>query len=104
MTAARLAPPPEGTGRLFPHGVPLDEAHRGNLIARLLEEGDAADLRWLVEQIGEGKVADWLRRDGGRALSHRSRVFWELVLDAEAGGGHRRAGDLWPPAGPPSSG
>jgi hypothetical protein len=104
VSAPDLAPPPQGTGRLFPHGVPLGEAHRGHLIARLLEEGDAADLRWLVEQIGEGGVTGWLRRRGGRALSHRSRVFWELVLDAEAGGGRPAAGDVWPHAAPPDGG
>lgn len=95
-----LAPPPEGTARLFPDGVPLDDEHRGYLVAKLLEEGDGADLRWLHEQIGEGEMAVWLRREGGRALSHRSRAFWELVLGVEAGGSHPRAGELWPAAVP----
>ena len=97
-----LAPPPEGTARLFPHGVPLGEAHRGHLVGKLLEEGDGADLRWLSEQIGEGEMRAWLRREGGRVLSHRSRVFWERVLGAEAGGGTPAAGDLWPGAAPPA--
>jgi hypothetical protein len=95
-----LAPPPEGTARLFPEGVPLDEEHRGHLIARLLEDGDGTDLRWLSEQIGEGEMAAWLRREGGRVLSHRSRVYWELVLGVEAGGSRPRAGELWPAAAP----
>jgi hypothetical protein len=95
-----LAPPPEGTARLFPEGVPLDDGHRGFLIGRLLEEGDGADLRWLSEQIGEGEMAAWLRREGGRVLSHRSRVYWEQVLGVAAGGSLPRAGELWPTAEP----
>lgn len=96
-----LAPPPEGTARVFPEGVPLDEEHRGYLIGRLLEEGDGADLLWLSGQIGEGEMAAWLRREGGRVLSHRSRVFWELVLGVDAGDVRPRADELWPNAGPP---
>lgn len=50
------------------------------LIARLLEDGDGADLAWLTEAIAEDDLAAWLERHGGRQLSRRSRAFWEIVL------------------------
>lgn len=88
---------PEGTRRLFPH---YDEAGLEGggslLIARLLEDGDAADLAWLFQQFPEPRIADWLGRHGGRLLSARSRAFWEDVLGCPAGPAGSEAQALWP--------
>jgi hypothetical protein len=66
------------------------------LIARLLEDGDAADLAWLRENLSEPALAGWLARHGGRQLSRRSRAFWEIVLGRAAGPAHPQAEALWP--------
>lgn len=84
---------PAGVRRLFPHYLEKGEESDldprrvpGFLISRLLEDGDAADLAWLRQTLGEAEMAAWLKRHGGRQLSIRSRAFWELVLDRPAGG------------------
>lgn len=91
---------PEGTRRLFPHYDEADlEGGSSMLIARLLEDGDAADLAWLFGKLSETEVADWLSRHGGRLLSSRSRSFWEDVLGMSAGSSgpaHPEAAALWP--------
>ena len=87
---------PEGTRRLFPH---YDEVGDSLVIARLLEDGDAADLAWLFGRFPEVEIADWLARHGGRLLSARSRAFWEDVLGVSAGSAgpaHPEAAALWP--------
>jgi hypothetical protein len=84
---------PEGTRRLFPH---YDEVGGSLVIARLLEDGDAADLAWLRSRVSEAEIADWLARHGGRLLSARSRAFWEDVLQTPAGPVHPEANALWP--------
>jgi hypothetical protein len=66
------------------------------LIARLLEDGDEADLRWLTRNVPETDLAAWLEQRGGRQLSVRSRAFWEAVLDRQAGGEVPARKDLWP--------
>ena len=79
---------PAGARRLFPHHEGDDlEARRAApfLISRLLEDGDAADLAWLSQTLGEAELAAWLERHGARQLSVRSRAFWELILDRRAG-------------------
>jgi hypothetical protein len=85
--------PPE-TRRLFPGydsnpGLPF-------LIARLLEDGDEADLRWLTRNVPEAELTTWLEQRGGRQLSVRSRAFWEAVLGRPAGGEASIRKDLWP--------
>ncbi|HSF41827.1 MAG TPA: hypothetical protein VLT87_18645 [Thermoanaerobaculia bacterium] len=85
--------------RLFAHYEESDlTPDRGGslLLARLLEDGDSADLSWLAAQISEPVLADWLARHGGRQLSRRSRAFWEVVLGREAGASVPGAGELWP--------
>ena len=84
---------PEGTRRLFPH---YEEVGDSLVIARLLEDGDAADLAWLFGKFSETEVADWLSRHGGRLLSSRSRAFWEDVLGRPMGQAHPEAAALWP--------
>jgi len=85
---------PAETRRLFPGydstlGLPF-------LIARLLEDGDEADLRWLTRNVPETELAAWLEQRGGRQLSIRSRAFWEAVLDRPAGGEVPARKELWP--------
>lgn len=85
--------PPE-TRRLFPGydpdpGLPF-------VIARLLEDGDEADLRWLTGNVPESELAAWLESRGARQLSLRSRAFWEAVLGRRAGGEVPIRRDLWP--------
>jgi hypothetical protein len=90
---------PAGARRLFPH---YDEAEltfdrAGSLLtARLLEDGDAADLAWLLSEVPEPALAAWFSRRGGRQLSRRSRAFWEIVLGRPAGPVHPEARSLWP--------
>jgi hypothetical protein len=90
---------PAGTHRLF---AAYDEEDltpdRGAslLIARLLEDGDAADLVWLLGIFPESEIAAWLARHGGRQLSRRSRAFWQVVLGVEAGPANSAAKALWP--------
>lgn len=85
--------------RLFAHydESGLTPERGGSLrIARLLEDGDSADLAGLVFQVSEPALAEWLARHGGRQLSRRSRAFWEVVLGREAGPSVPGAGELWP--------
>ena len=76
---------PPGTQRLFPD-YDLDNLAPSFVIASLLEDGDSADLAWLVQSIPETTLAEWLERRGARGLSLRSRAFWEVVLGRRAGG------------------
>jgi len=66
------------------------------VIARLLEDGDSADLAWLCRAVPEAELAAWLERRGGRQLSLRSRAFWEVVLGCLAGGEAPARSALWP--------
>lgn len=88
---------PEATRRLFPGYADADlAAGLPFLIARLLEDGDEADLRWLTRNLPETELAAWLEQRGGRQLSVRSRAFWEAVLGRPAGGEVPIRKDLWP--------
>ena len=92
-------PAPAGTRRLF---TAWDEADLtpgrapSLLISRTLEDGDAADLAWLLATFPEPEVAAWLARHGGRQLSRRSRAFWQLVLGTTAAPRLPEADLLWP--------
>jgi len=66
------------------------------VIARLLEDGDGADLAWLCEAVPEKDLAVWLARHGHRKLSRRSRAFWQVVLDAPVGTLAGPGSELWP--------
>ena len=90
---------PPGARRLFSEHDAADltpERSGSLLIARLLEDGDAADLAWLTSAIPEPALADCFARHGGRQLSRRSRAFWETVLGRPAGPVHPEAESLWP--------
>jgi hypothetical protein len=85
--------------RLFPHyeGADLEApAARSFLLARLLEDGDSADLRGLFAEVPEPAAAAWLAARGGRQLSTRSRAFWAVVLGTPAGPPSPIASALWP--------
>ena len=71
------------------------EEHAPWLIARLLEDGDSRDLRWLLTHIDREQVRRWVIERGARQLSGRSLAFWRLVLDVEAVG-EPRGEALWP--------
>lgn len=89
---------PAGARRLFPHSTEEDldpERAPSLLISRLLEDGDAADLAWLLKTFPEPEVAAWLARHG-RLLSRRSRAFWGTVLGVETEAANPEAGALWP--------
>jgi hypothetical protein len=95
-----VAPLPEPTRRLFPGYAEDTEADLARsapfVIARLLEDGDSADLAWLCRTVPEPELAAWLERRGGRQLSLRSRAFWEVVLGRPAGGEAPARSALWP--------
>jgi len=87
------------TLRLFPHYAADDleaPAARPFLLARLLEDGDGADLRAFLPGLPEEEVAAWFAVQGGRQLSARSRAFWRIVLGTEPGPTAAGAADLWP--------
>jgi hypothetical protein len=94
MSAPQL---PAGTARLFEDPEAVDPVeHAPYLLARILEDGDRHDLRWLFATLGEAGAAAWLRERGGRQLSTRSRAFWEVVLGAAAAPPDPVARELWP--------
>jgi hypothetical protein len=85
--------------RLFPHYQVEDleaPAARPFLLARLLEDGDGADLLALFHELPEAEAAAWLATHGGRQLSARSRAFWQIVLGTEAGPASAGSPALWP--------
>lgn len=90
---------PPGARRLFSgHDVRALElpADRSLILARLLEDGDGADLAWLTSMVPEAEIAGWFSRHGGRQLSRRSRAFWSVVLGTAPGPEAEAAGALWP--------
>jgi hypothetical protein len=90
---------PAGARRLFAAWDEEDltpERASSLLLARLLEDGDAADLTWLTATFPEPEIAAWLARHGGRQLSRRSRAFWEVMLGGEASPANPEAKALWP--------
>jgi len=86
--------------RLFPgydeEELTTGEGARSLLCERTLEDGDSADLRWLVRELGEQGLSVWFGAHGGRRLSARSRAFWALVLGRESGPASPGASQLWP--------
>ncbi|HEV7506377.1 MAG TPA: hypothetical protein VGS07_15850 [Thermoanaerobaculia bacterium] len=90
---------PSETRRLFPHyeEEALDlQNNRSLILVRLLEDGDGADLAWLIASVPEEEIAEWFGRHGGRRLSARSRELWRVVLGREPGPVHPEARALWP--------
>jgi hypothetical protein len=90
---------PAGTRRLFAHWDEgdLTPGRASSLIlARVLEDGDAADLAWLFSAFPEAEIAGWIARHGGRRLSRRSRAFWSAALGVNAGPPRPESEALWP--------
>jgi len=90
---------PENSRRLFAHYD--DPGHLVTyapelVIARLLEEGDRADLQWLTGVFSAEQLADWLDRHGPRLLSRRSHRFWLAALDRPEPAGPETGASLWP--------
>ena len=72
---------PASVARHFPEAPDLDDPQaRAAAIARLLEDGDRADLAWLATHIPDIEILGWFERHGARRLSRRSRAFWAAVL------------------------
>lgn len=86
---------PAGPRRLFSDDLEV-ELRSDFVVERLLEDGDSADLCWLVALRGEEALGEWLARLGGRRLSRRGRAFWSLVLARPAGPAPPLAPELWP--------
>lgn len=90
---------PDRSRRFFAH---YDEAetllvHSPEfVIARLFEEGDGADLRWLTGAVPESRLREWFDRHGGRQLSRRSRTFWRIVLATPESSKPLSEDPLWP--------
>lgn len=90
-------PPPARTRRLFAHyeGVNIPGAD-GLVLARLLEEGDSFDLRWLTGALSENALSTWLQVHGDRQLSRRSLAFWSVLLNPPGAAPNERENGLWP--------
>lgn len=83
--------------RLFDGYEPADLVrHPDLLFARLLEEGDSADLRRLFAAFPEKEIARFFAEHGGRVTSRRTRRFWSLLLGAEAAAAPPLAREIWP--------
>ena len=89
---------PEGSQRLFAHyGEPesLAETAFGLVMARLMEEGDSNDLRWLTATYSETQITEWLVQHGRRQLSRRSYSFWQSLLRRPDPSASSTAAELW---------
>lgn len=83
--------------RLFDGYDPADLVeHPDLLFARLLEEGDSADLRRLFAAWPEEDLARFFTDHGGRVTSRRTRRFWSLVLATESSVPPPLAREIWP--------
>lgn len=89
--------------RLFPEVLREDltlasssGGSRSLVIARLLEDGDRADLGWLFGALPEEEIAVWLGEHGARKLSRRSAAYWQVVLGVSSGAPAEIRADLWP--------
>ncbi len=90
---------PSATQRLFAHydnPEELAETAPALVMARLMEEGDSQDLRWLTTTFPESRARQWLHRQGHRQLSRRSRWFWQLVLRCPAAPTPCFSDEVWP--------
>ena len=90
---------PTNAQRLFAHypdaeRLPTDSPEF--VIARLLEDGDGSDLRWLTSIFSETELSSWLNRHGSRLLTRRSLGFWRAVFDRPAPEISRPGEQLWP--------
>lgn len=85
--------------RLFTHYEDVENLPATSpdlVIAKLMEEGDGEDLRWLCRQFPEMRLASWLDRHDTRLLSRRSRCFWRVLLDRNDQPTQCTGDSLWP--------
>lgn len=68
------------------------EAHRDFILARLLEFGDRASIRWIFHTYPAPAVVEFLNGRGAEVLSRRTWRFWALLLGLQATRGIRRPG------------
>ena len=90
---------PRDARRLFAHydePARLPDRSPTLVLARLMEEGNAADLRWLTSAYAEADLAAWVDAHGDRQLSRRSLALWRLLLDRPGDGSDRPGDELWP--------
>jgi hypothetical protein len=62
--------------------VDVDE-HAEFILARVLEFGRMAEVRWVIGRYGLERIHDFLRERGHPELSDRTIAFWRAVLHAE---------------------
>lgn len=58
-------------------------AHADGVMARVLERGCLADIRWLIDVYGLDRIHAFFREVGSPELTERTRSFWRLVFDAK---------------------
>lgn len=75
------------------------EHHRDFILARLLEFGDRAAMRWVVGQYRRAELVDFLTHRGADVLSSRSYAFWAghwgLARPGPSSHSWRRQGRRW---------
>lgn len=59
------------------------ERHGDYLIARVIEFGGLAEVRWLLAAYGEDRVHRFLRDVGHVELTPRTLAFWRAFFDAK---------------------
>ncbi len=59
------------------------EKHERFILARVLEKGRLADVRWLVTQFGEARILEFMRHSGHSELSDRTCAFWRAYFFAQ---------------------
>lgn len=90
---------PDTTHRLFAHYADVENlptSSPGLVMARLLEEGNGPDLRWLTRRFAESRLSSWLDQHGNRQLTRRSRSFWRILLDRPESWVEGAGESLWP--------
>ncbi len=55
--------------------------NRDYVIRRLLSSGTFDAMRWVLAEIGEEALRQWILQHEGRGLSSRQLRFWQAVLD-----------------------
>jgi hypothetical protein len=79
-------PIPRGVAWLFPEHdrTSLDPERDARLIlARVLEHGRMADVRWCVRRYGLERIHRFLRDEGHPELSPRTLAAWRAALNAK---------------------
>lgn len=81
-TASRV---PRSMAWLFPETTParLDPERDARLvIARVVERGRLADVRWCMRRYGLDRIHRFFREEAHPELSPRTIALWRVVLDA----------------------